>query len=113
MEESDRIAVAASRALQQISSSAHARSLPSTPRPPPTACSEQQQQQQHDSCKDEILDIFMSPDKPKSRLRQRAENSAKKFNPKKPIQTDNPQNNLTEHVSLFFLLCSTLLSSTY
>ncbi|KAA1114051.1 hypothetical protein PGTUg99_013105 [Puccinia graminis f. sp. tritici] len=94
MEQSDRIAVAASRALQQISSSAHARSLPTTPRPPPPAAAAAASSEQQD----EILDIFMSPDKPKSRLRQRAENSAKKFNPKKPIlETDN---NLTEHFVL-------------
>ncbi|KAI7960734.1 hypothetical protein MJO29_005802 [Puccinia striiformis f. sp. tritici] len=65
MSESD-IAVAASKALQQISSSAKQRAKSKT--------------STTSNKKDEILDIFMSPDKPKSRLRLLAQNSAKKYN---------------------------------
>ncbi|WAQ85337.1 hypothetical protein PtA15_5A912 [Puccinia triticina] len=105
-DEADRIAVAASRALQQISSAAHARSLtqPSntTTTPTPPSPNPRQHPEQPPPSKDDILDIFMSPDKPKSRLRQLAENSAKKFSPRPSslaLQAEN-ENSGAEHFVL-------------
>ncbi|PLW10928.1 hypothetical protein PCANC_17403 [Puccinia coronata f. sp. avenae] len=102
-DEHDRIEVAASRALALISSSAHARSQPVTPTTE-TNHNSPENKNKNKNKKDDILDIFMSPDKPKSRLRQLAENSAKKFNTNNSSLTlgggRETENHPTEHFVL-------------
>ncbi|MBW0478299.1 hypothetical protein O181_018014 [Austropuccinia psidii MF-1] len=91
------IQIAASRALELISSSAQARSQPSTPinnSDNKASKLNLNLNQNHDH---DILNIFMSPSKPKSKLRQMAENSAKKYSRTSlPNQTHNNQNTSRE-----------------